>query len=114
MSTIDDYVQGLPDDRRTAFEQVCAVVRQAVPDAEEGKSYGLPAFRWKGRPLLGFRAFKDHLSVMPFSAEVVAAVADRLEGFHLSKGSVRFSPDRSIPEEVLLEMIRLRQAELSR
>jgi uncharacterized protein YdhG (YjbR/CyaY superfamily) len=50
---------------------------------------------------------------MPFSAEVVAAVADRLEGFHLSKGSVRFSPDQPIPEEVLLEMIRLRQTELS-
>jgi uncharacterized protein YdhG (YjbR/CyaY superfamily) len=113
MSTIHDYLQGLPDDRRAAFERVCAVVRRAVPAAEEGKSYGLPAFRWNGSPLLGFRAFKDHLSVMPFSADVVAAVADRLEGFHLSKGSVRFSPDQPIPEEVLLEMVRLRQTELS-
>ena len=38
-------------------------------------SYGLPAFKYKNRPLLGFRASKNHLSVFPFSPEAVEAGA---------------------------------------
>lgn len=30
-------------------------------------SYGLPAIKYKNRPLLGFRASKNHLSVFPFA-----------------------------------------------
>ena len=39
-----------------------AVVGGLVPEAEDGTSYGVPAFIYAGRPLLGFRAAKKHLS----------------------------------------------------
>jgi uncharacterized protein YdhG (YjbR/CyaY superfamily) len=110
---IAEYIEKLPVDQRGAFERVCSIVRDAVPDAEEGKSYGMPAFRWEGRPLLGFRAFQRHLSVTAFSAEVIAAVKPELPGFDVSKGMVRFTPEQPIPEDVLREMVRLRLAELA-
>lgn len=58
MSAVDDYLDGLALDQRMALEHVRAVIAAAAPDAEEGTSYGGPAFIHHGRPLVGFRAAK--------------------------------------------------------
>jgi uncharacterized protein YdhG (YjbR/CyaY superfamily) len=112
MSALDDYLAGLPQEQREALVRVRAVVERVAPDAEEGVSYGMPAYLHAGRPLLGFRAAKKHLSPFPFSPAVVEAVKDRLEGFDLSKGTIRFTPDHPLPEAVLVDLIRARQEEI--
>jgi uncharacterized protein YdhG (YjbR/CyaY superfamily) len=113
VSEIDDYLAGLAPEQRAALERVRAVVAQAAPDAEEGKSYGMPAFRHGGRPLIGFQAAKHHLSVHPFSPEVIDQLRDRLAGFDVSKGTIRFTPEQPLAEDVIRELVALRLAELS-
>ena len=88
-------------------------MKDVAPDAEEGKSYGMPAFLYAGRPLLGFRSAKNHLSVFPFSPEAIEAVKNRLSGFNLSKGTVRFSAEKPIPEDVLTDLVRARKQEIA-
>jgi uncharacterized protein YdhG (YjbR/CyaY superfamily) len=112
MSEMDDYLDGLPQDQREALARVRAVVERVAQDAEEGVSYGMPAYLYAGRPLLGFRAAKKHLSAFPFSPAAVEAVQDRLEGFDLSKGTIRFTADRPVPEDVLVDLIRARKEEI--
>ena len=112
MSEMDDYLAGLPQEQSEALARVRAVVERVAQDAEEGVSYGMPAYLHAGRPLLGFRAAKNHLSVFPFSPAAVDAVKDRLEGFDLSKGTVRFTPDRPLPEDALVDLIRARKEEI--
>lgn len=85
-----------------------------MQEAEEGQSYGAPAFRYRGRPLLGFAAHRTHLAIYPFSPAVVEAVADRLPGYPLSKGTIRFSADRALPDDVLADIVRMRMAEIDR
>ena len=94
------------------LDDVRAIVRTAAPDAVAGRSYGMEAFLLDGRPLLGMRAARSHLSVFPFSPEVVEAVAPSLQGFSLSKGTVRFGADQPLPSDVLVEMVRLRAGEI--
>jgi uncharacterized protein YdhG (YjbR/CyaY superfamily) len=94
---MDEYLNGLPASQRAAMERVRAVVTKIVPEAEEGVSYGMPAFTYEGRPLLGFRAAKRHLSIFPFSPRAIASVEDRLKGFELSKGTIRFTPENPVP-----------------
>src|SRR5919106_5522889 len=110
---MDDSLDGLPPAQREALARVRAIVDRVAPDAEEGESYGMPAFLYAGRPLLGFRAAKKHLSVFPFSPAAVDAVEGRLEGFDRSKGTIRFSPDRPVPEEVLTDLVRARKEEIT-
>jgi uncharacterized protein YdhG (YjbR/CyaY superfamily) len=112
MSEMDDYLDGLTPEQKEALARVRAAVERMAPDAEEGVSYGMPAYLYAGRPLLGFRAAKRHLSVFPFSPAAVEAVKDRLEGFDLSKGTIRFSADRPVPEDVLADLILARKAEV--
>ena len=109
---MDDYLNSLPPAQKAALARVRAVVKDVVPEAEEGVSYGAPAFRYAGRPLLGFRAAKKHLSVFPFSPAAIEAVKDRLVGFDLSKGTIRFSPDDPMPEDVLADLVRARKQEI--
>jgi len=113
MSSMDDYLGGLPPAEKAALERVRAVVAAAAPEAEEGVSYGMPAFIYAGRPLLGFGAAKNHLSIFPFSPAAVDAVSDRLGGFDLAKGTIRFTPDRPVPEDVLLDLVRARMYEIT-
>jgi uncharacterized protein YdhG (YjbR/CyaY superfamily) len=113
VSEMDDYLNGLPPAQKEALADVRVVVEKVAPEAEEGVSYGMPAFLYAGRPLLGFRAAKQHLSVFPFSPAAIEAVKDRLEGFDLSKGTIRFSPDRPVPDDVLADLIRARQQEIT-
>jgi len=114
MSAMDEYVARLPAAQRAPLERVRALVARAVPDAEEGTSYGMPAFLYGGRPLIGFRAARQHLSVFPFSPAVVEAVKDRLPGFDTSKGTIRFTPDRPLPDDVLADIVAKRLGELSK
>jgi uncharacterized protein YdhG (YjbR/CyaY superfamily) len=111
-SPIDDYLEGLPEPQRAAFRRVCDVVVATVPEVEEGKSYGMPAFVYAGRPLLGFRAAKKHLSVFPFSPAAIEAVKDRLAGSDLAKGTIRFTPERPVPDDVVAELVRVRRREI--
>jgi uncharacterized protein YdhG (YjbR/CyaY superfamily) len=113
VSAIDDYLATLSEPERAALEHVREVVSREVPDAEESKSYGMPAFRSAGRPLIGFRAARGHLSVFPFSPEAIEAVKERLAGFDLSKGTIRFTPDQPIPDDVLVDLVRARVGEIA-
>jgi uncharacterized protein YdhG (YjbR/CyaY superfamily) len=113
MSSFHDYLDDLSAEEKAALERVCAVVRGAAPEADEGRSYGMPAFIYAGRPLLGFRAAKTHLSLFPFSPAAIDAVRDRLGGFDLAKGTIRFTPDTPLPDDVLTDLVRARQQEIA-
>src|SRR6478609_3929391 len=113
MSAMDNYLDSLAPDQQTALASVRELVTKLVPDAEEGKSYGMPAFIYAGRPLLGFRAAQKHLSIFPFSPAAIDAVRDRLAGFDLAKGTIRFTPGQPVPEAVLADLIEVRRREIT-
>jgi uncharacterized protein YdhG (YjbR/CyaY superfamily) len=112
MSSFDEYLASVPDPQKTELERIRRLVRRTVPEAEEATSYGMPAFKYRERPLLGFRASKNHLSVFPFSPEAIDAARDALAGFDLAKGTVRFTPDKPIPESALVQLLRHRSLEI--
>ena len=110
---MEEYLDGLPPPQRVALERVRAVVTKVVPEAEEGVSYGVPAFIYEGRPASWVQGRRNHLSVFPCSPEAITSVKDRLEGFELSKGTIRFTPENPVPEKVLAEVVRARQQEIT-
>ena len=113
MSAVDDYFEDLDAPVRTAFERIRDLALAEVPEAEQGTSYGMAALRYKQKPLLGFRAAEKHLSIFPFSPEAIDAVRDRLTGFDLSKGTIRFAAGTPLPEDVVRQVVRERAEEIS-
>jgi uncharacterized protein YdhG (YjbR/CyaY superfamily) len=112
MSVIDDYLAKVDEPQKSALERVRAIVRQAAPDAEETISYAMPAFKYKGQPLVYFAPFKDHMSLFPTSAPT-EILKDKLKDFKVSKGTVQFTVDNPLPEELIKEIVAVRVAEIT-
>ena len=114
MATFHQYVESVTDPAsRAALRHAWDVAAAAAPGAVEGASYGMPALKLGGSPLFSVRATAKHLSLYPFSPPVLEALADRLTDFKRSKGSVQFSAEHPIPDDVLREIVALRAAEIS-
>ena len=112
MGEVDDYLAGLEPETAAVLGAVYARALELVPEAEQGKGYGMPALRYRGKPLVSAIATKRHLSLFPFSPAVVEAVAPDLEGYSLSKGTIRFTVEQPLPEGVVDRVVALRRAEI--
>ena len=113
MGTVTEYLDGIDDGpRRAELTRVVDIARRVVPDAEEGMGYGMPALRHRGKPLLAVVSAAKHLSLFPFSGSIVEALADDLDGYSVSKGTIRFDADRPLPESVVETLVRMRVDEI--
>ncbi|HWJ82163.1 MAG TPA: DUF1801 domain-containing protein [Nocardioides sp.] len=112
MGDVDDYLGTIDGADRAAMERVYAVARDVVPDAEQGTSYGMAALLHRGKGLVATVRTKRFLSLYPFSGSVVAALADDLEGFETTSGSIHYSADHPLPDGVLRRIVEVRRAEI--
>jgi uncharacterized protein YdhG (YjbR/CyaY superfamily) len=102
----------LPPKTRAALMSVRTAIRAAVPDAVEAFSYRIPAFRFNGRPLVWYAAWKHHTSLYPITSKIRQACAAELRGFETSKGTVRFPLDAPIPSRLIKRLVQARVSEL--
>lgn len=109
-TTVDGYLADQPEPQRSALEALRARIHQLLPDAEETISYGIPAFRSGGRIVVWIAGWKAHCSIYPLDDGFVARHADELRAYELGKGTLRFSPDRPLSDELLADLIRARLA----
>jgi uncharacterized protein YdhG (YjbR/CyaY superfamily) len=108
---VDAYLANIPDDMRDALESLRQAIRAAAPDAVEAMSYGAPAFRYRDRPLVAFGAAKNHCSFYVMAPAVMEAIADELEPYDTSKGTIRFTPDALLPDELVTKLVKARMAQ---
>jgi uncharacterized protein YdhG (YjbR/CyaY superfamily) len=109
--TIDEYLAGLKPDQRAALVKVRRAVMAAAPRAEEGFSYGLPAFRLDGKPIAGFAASANHCAYYPMSGAIVAAHKAALARYDTSKGTIRFTPHAVPSARLIQKLVKARIAE---
>jgi uncharacterized protein YdhG (YjbR/CyaY superfamily) len=108
---IDDYLGRLDEPKRSTLIQLRRDILTVVPHAEQGISYGLPAFRVGGKTIAGFGAFKNHLSYLPHSGSVFAQLPEDLAAYEKSAGALRFPIDRPLPSELVGKLIAVRLQE---
>jgi uncharacterized protein YdhG (YjbR/CyaY superfamily) len=107
-TAIDTYLADVPADKRAVLEALRVRIRAIVPDAEEVISYGLPAFRVEDKVVVGFRANRDDYSLYPFGGGAAERFAQELEGRTLTSGSIHFTPDDPLPDDLLRRIIEWR------
>ncbi len=112
MGEMSEYIAGLDEPNRSVMADVQRAALALVPDAAEGVSYGMPALRYRDRPLLSVMQAKGHIGLYPFSPAVVDAVSGELDGYSYSKGTIRFTADHPLPEGVVDRIVTLRRDEI--
>ena len=105
------YLSAVPKDARAALQKLRKDIRAAAPEAKEGISYGMPAFKSMG-PLVYYAAFKDHCSFFPASMAVMRRFANELRDYDTTgKGTIRFSAAKPLPAALVRRMVKARIAE---
>ena len=110
-ATVDEYLAGLPADRRGPMEDLRRTIRAAAPDATEVITYKMPGFKRNGRFLVSYDAFKQHYSLFPSSDPIIDALGDRVRPYVAGKGTLRFPADQPLPLDLITEIVKIRVAE---
>lgn len=110
---IDAYLEGLDEPKRSTLQQLRETILGIVPDAEQCISYGLPAFRVRGKVVAGFAAFKNHLSYLPHSGSVLPELGDEVAGYRGTKSSLHFPIDEPLPRPLVEKLIATRLRDIS-
>ena len=111
-TTVEEYLDTLPGDRRAAVEDLRRTIRAAAPEATETIAYSMPAFRGLGGQfLVSYAAYKNHYSLFPASGVVVEALGDELTPYLAGKGTIHFPAGQPLPLALVTKIVTVRLAE---
>ncbi len=102
--TIDEYIAAQDERVQPRLNEIRAILKKALPEAEECISWSMPTYK-KGRNIIHFAASKKHIGVYP-GGEATEEFAEELEGIDTSKGTIRLPYDRELPEDLLVRIAR--------
>ena len=97
--TIDEYIAVQDETVRPKLNEVRAILRSALPDAQERISWSMPTY-WKGQNLIHFAASKKHIGLYP-GGEATTVFAEELAGIDVSKGTIRLPYDKELPADLI-------------
>lgn len=104
MNEIDKYLENLAPTQRAALERVRNKIKELVPDAVETISYAMPTFKFMGKNMIHFAAFKNHMSIFP-TDEPIDQLKEKLKDFRTAKGTIQFTESNPVPDNLLEEII---------
>lgn len=110
ITTVDEYLQVLPAEKRATLSALRGTIQKAAPQAEECISYGIPAFRQNGM-LVSFGAASKHCAFYVMSPATMDAFAADLQKYDTSKGTIRFLTDKPLPAALVRKLVKARLAE---
>ena len=102
MNPIDEYIAAQDEAIQPRLNAIRDTIRAALPDAVEKISYQMPTY-WKGRNIIHFAAFKNHIGLYP-GGEAPVVFAEKLKDYKTSKGTIQFPLNKEIPLELIAEI----------
>ena len=102
MNPIDEYIAAQDEAIQPRLNVIRDTIRAALPDAVEKISYQMPTY-WKGRNIIHFAAFKNHIGLYP-GGEAPVVFAEKLKDYKTSKGTIQFPLNKEIPLELIAEI----------
>lgn len=105
---ITAYIDALDEPKHATLQKLRDTIVEVIPEAEQGISYGAPSFKLRGKVIVGFAAFKNHLSYLPHSGSVFPVLGEELASFSKSSGALRFATTEPLPKELVEKLIAVR------
>lgn len=106
-----EYAKGFTQPVMHSLNALNNIIQSASPKAEPCISYGMPAFKYKGKPLAYFAAFKNHIGFYPTSTPIKAFEIDLVK-FKYSKGAIQFPLDSKLPVTLIKRIVKFKTKEI--
>ena len=109
-ANVDEYITNFEGETQKRLTEIRKLVREAAPEAVESISYGMPAYKIHGKPLVYFGGYKSHIG---FYATPTGhkTFEKELSKYKQGKGSVQFPLDEPLPAKLIKEIVLFRVAE---
>jgi uncharacterized protein YdhG (YjbR/CyaY superfamily) len=112
--SVTAYIAAQPKASHAALKKVRAAIRKGVPRADELLSYGIPTYKLEGRPVIYFAGWKQHYSIYPSNAALVAAFKRQLAPYEVNdKGTIRFPLSEPVPVALIQALARFRARQVA-
>jgi uncharacterized protein YdhG (YjbR/CyaY superfamily) len=103
-TTVKDYLDELPEDRRKALSKLRTLIRKTAPAAAEGMQYGMINYMM-GNMLCGLASQKGYMALYVCDTAVVDAHRSRLGKLNCGKGCIRFKSLDDLPLDVVADIL---------
>src|SRR5690606_18339110 len=109
----EEYILQFPKEVQVILKKIREIVLKNTPNAIESISYGMPAFKLLGKPLVYFAGYKNHIGfyALPSGNE---AFKKQLSNYKTGKGSIQFSLDKEMPWKLIEEIVKFRAKEIQK
>ncbi|WP_082129167.1 iron chaperone [Chryseobacterium gallinarum] len=99
---IDEYILLFPIEVQEKLMGLREFIHAQVSGLEEYIGYQMPAFKYKGKPLVYFAAYKQHIGFYPGAEGIKKFEKDfKDRKYTYSKGAVQFPIDLNIPFDLV-------------
>ncbi len=106
-NTVDEYIDSLPDKTKEELTKLRNKIKELVPDAVESMSYGMPGYKFNGKPLVYFAGWKDHIGFYP-TPNGMEQYDKELAPYKTGKGTAQFPLDKRLPFDLISNIIKSR------
>ena len=88
-ATVDEYIAGVPEERRPAMETLRALCLDELAGFDEGLEYGMPSYSRDGNVEVAFASQKNYISLYVMEG-AVKDNAHLLDGLSVGKSCIRY------------------------
>jgi uncharacterized protein YdhG (YjbR/CyaY superfamily) len=109
-TTVDEYIAGADKETQPLLKQMRKIISAEAKDAEESISYGMPGYKYLGKPLVYFAGYENHIG---FYATPTGhdAFKKELSKYKQGKGSVQFPLSEKLPVDLIKRIVQFRVKE---
>ena len=109
-ANVEEYLQQFEGVCRDRLSQVRQIILNEAPDAVESISYGMPAYKTFGKPLVYVAGYAKHIGLYATPSGHAAFEAE-LASYKQGKGSVQFPHNQPLPEDLIRRIVAFRTQE---
>ena len=103
-TSVEDYLDSLQPEVRTALEDVRATIHAAVPGGEDVISYNMPTLKLGDRRIVHYAGWKKHLSLYP-APEGDDDLRREMAPYLAGKGTLKFPLAQGMPHDLIARIV---------
>lgn len=109
---VDHIIAQFDSEVRARLITMREIIMECAPEATESIAYGMPAYKLRGKPLVYFAGYAQHIGLYAIPT-THAAFKDEFASYKQGKGSVKFPLERPLPVELIRRLVTHRVHELT-
>ncbi len=108
--SVDEYLLTFPEEIHFLLVKLRSIIREKAPEAVESISYGMPAYKTYGKPLVYFAGYKNHIGFYA-TPSGHSEFVNELAKYKQGKGSVQFPLKKPVPFDLIGRIVEFRANE---